>query len=141
MTEHLHHDFTLSTGFKTPILIERYFVVNDQTDSSLFTDQIAKHNPHIIGDATNYLFVSESLKSAITYSGNSVSILSDYDTHAIIRSEAGKNWHEFVIEMLNMHLYGIENLALIPGTIGAAPVQNIGAYGKKLLILSYQFIA
>ena len=132
MTEHLHHDFTLSTGFKTPILIERYFVVNDQTDSSLFPDQIAKHNPHIIGDATNYLFVSESLKSAITYSGNRVSIVSDYDTHAIIRSEAGKNWHEFVMEMLNMHLYGIENLALIPGTIGAAPVQNIGAYGKEV---------
>lgn len=132
MTEHIHHDLTLSTGFKTPIHIERYFIVDEQTDCSLYPDHIAKHNPHIIGDATNYLFVSDGLRSAITYSGNNVSIVSETNTHAIIRSEAGKNWHEFVMEMLNANLFGIENLALIPGTIGAAPVQNIGAYGKEV---------
>lgn len=132
MTEHLQYDLTLSTGFKTPIHIERYFTVDEHTNTALFPDHIAKYNPVIIGGATNYLFVLQSLSSAISYSGNRITVLSDSDNDAIIRVEAGKNWHDLVMEMLSLGYYGIENLALIPGTVGAAPVQNIGAYGKEV---------
>jgi len=131
MIEHVQYDLTLSTGFKTPIHIERYFTVDEQTNSSLFRDHIAKHNPVIIGSATNFLFVLQSIPSAISYSGKRVTVLSDSDNDALIRVEAGKNWHELIMEMLRLGYYGIENLALIPGTVGAAPVQNIGAYGKE----------
>lgn len=50
----------------------------------------------------------------------------------IIEVEAGENWHETVIWSLDQGLAGLENMALIPGTVGAAPVQNIGAYGVEL---------
>ena len=49
-----------------------------------------------------------------------------------VEVSAGENWHRFVFWCLQQKLYGIENLALIPGTCGAAPIQNIGAYGTEL---------
>lgn len=51
---------------------------------------------------------------------------------AIIEVGAGEDWHELVSWSLNQSFYGLENLALIPGTCGAAPIQNIGAYGVEL---------
>jgi UDP-N-acetylmuramate dehydrogenase len=59
-------------------------------------------------------------------------------SHHMITVGAGENWHAFVSWCLENEYYGLENLALIPGTVGAAPIQNIGAYGVEVESFIYQ---
>lgn len=59
-------------------------------------------------------------------------VVDQTEQHVIVEAGAGENWHDFVNWTLDNNLPGLENLALIPGTVGAAPVQNIGAYGLEL---------
>jgi UDP-N-acetylmuramate dehydrogenase len=59
-------------------------------------------------------------------------LVAETDKHWIVQAGAGENWHDFVTWTLAQGYDGLENMALIPGTVGAAPVQNIGAYGVEL---------
>lgn len=59
-------------------------------------------------------------------------VLEETDTEVVVGISAGENWHQLVVWCLQNGFYGLENLALIPGTVGAAPVQNIGAYGVEI---------
>ena len=59
-------------------------------------------------------------------------LISEDEDFYYVKARCGENWHNFVQWSLEQNYYGMENLSLIPGTVGAAPVQNIGAYGVEL---------
>lgn len=59
-------------------------------------------------------------------------VIDENEDFVWIKANAGENWHEFIIWCLNQDFGGLENMSLIPGNIGTAPIQNIGAYGKEL---------
>ncbi|MFZ6844484.1 UDP-N-acetylmuramate dehydrogenase [Undibacterium sp. RuTC16W] len=59
-------------------------------------------------------------------------IVGEDSDNVLVQAEAGESWHEFVLWTLKQGLGGLENLSLIPGTVGAAPIQNIGAYGVEM---------
>jgi UDP-N-acetylmuramate dehydrogenase len=93
----------------------------------------AKNTPHfILGGGSNVLFTQDldSLVIRILMSG--IKIIKEDDDHVWIQIGAGENWHQLVLHCVENNWGGVENLSLIPGTVGAAPVQNIGAYGVEL---------
>ncbi len=89
--------------------------------------------PHLfLGGGSNILFTKNYPGTVIHNVLKGVSILEESDDSVIVKAMGGENWHQFVIQMSRSGFYGLEYLALIPGTVGAAPVQNIGAYGAEV---------
>ena len=88
----------------------------------------------ILGGGSNLLFTQDFNGVVLRNEIRGLDILSeDADTNtALVRAGAGESWHGLVEYALDQDLGGIENLSLIPGTVGAAPLQNIGAYGAEL---------
>jgi len=85
-----------------------------------------------IGGGSNILFTKDFNGIVIKIGIKGINILEETKEYAIIESYAGEFWDDLVTFCVNHEFYGIENLSLIPGTVGAAPIQNIGAYGIEL---------
>ncbi|QOW20398.1 UDP-N-acetylmuramate dehydrogenase [Lysobacter ciconiae] len=106
-------------------------------DASVLPDVLASanfrdHPPLVIGGGSNLLFVGDPQVPLLALTGNRVTVVAEVHDAAILRADAGTTWHALVMESLALGLCGLENLALIPGTVGAAPIQNIGAYGVEV---------
>jgi len=86
----------------------------------------------ILGGGSNILFTKDLKVLVIKNEIYGKELISEAERHALVRVGGGENWHEFVRWCLDNDLGGVENLSLIPGTTGAAPIQNIGAYGVEL---------
>jgi len=86
----------------------------------------------IVGEGSNLLFRDNFSGLIITSNMDGIRIMEEDDRHAWIEVEAGMKWHKFVLETIRMGFQGLENLSLIPGKVGAAPIQNIGAYGVEI---------
>src|SRR5688572_21840528 len=86
----------------------------------------------LIGQGSNILFKQDYPGLIIELNIKGKEVFDTDPAHADIRAMCGENWHELVRYTLGLNLYGLENLSLIPGNVGAAPVQNIGAYGVEV---------
>ncbi len=85
----------------------------------------------ILGEGSNTLFIEDYAGTVILMKNKGVEYHEDDNFH-YLSVAAGENWHGLVCYCLKNGIYGLENLALIPGTVGASPVQNIGAYGVEI---------
>jgi len=83
----------------------------------------------VLGGGSNLLFRGDFDGLVLHMAGRGREVLGEQDGRILVRAQAGENWHDFVRFTLEQGIGGLENLSLIPGTVGAAPIQNVGAYG------------
>lgn len=113
----------------------RYFVIIRSEDDllNLMQSPLFQGKKHfILGGGSNILFSSDYDGLIIKVELKGIEVMKETKTHVSIKIASGENWHDTVLYCVNKNWGGIENLSLIPGTVGAAPVQNIGAYGVEL---------
>lgn len=100
---------------------------------SLLKDPQWQNTPKfILGGGSNILFTGDYAGLVIKNEIKGITQVAEDNEHVWLKIGAGENWHQIVLHCINQGLGGIENLSLIPGTVGAAPIQNIGAYGVEL---------
>lgn len=106
-------------------------------DPSLLPDvlalpQVADAPLLVLGSGSNVLLAGNVDGTVLVFANRSIEILEHRADHTVVRAGAGVSWHGLVMWSLQNGLSGLENLALIPGTAGASPIQNIGAYGVQV---------
>jgi UDP-N-acetylmuramate dehydrogenase len=86
----------------------------------------------ILGGGSNVLFMNDFKGTVLLNKLEGISVVDENEGHVWVKAGGGVNWHEFVLHCIHQNWAGIENLSLIPGSVGAAPMQNIGAYGVEI---------
>jgi len=95
--------------------------------------QLNKNKPlFILGGGSNILLTKKVEGLVLKNDIKGIKIIEENDDFVIVESGAGEIWHNFVVHCINQNWSGLENLSLIPGSVGASPMQNIGAYGVEI---------
>ena len=120
-------------AFKVKVKAKYFAALSKESDlNDLFKNtSIRKEKIFILGDGTNTLFTKDFDGLIIKNEIKGIKIVKEKNDAVVVELGAGENWHKFTQYAINKGWAGVENLSLIPGTVGAAPVQNIAAYGQN----------
>jgi UDP-N-acetylmuramate dehydrogenase len=124
-------------GLALPATADAMAVITGDEDLNQALDWASQRNLPVVplGEGSNVVFAGDLQALALCLASRGIELLDQNAGEALLRVAAGENWHELVRWSLARGYSGLENLALIPGTVGAAPIQNIGAYGVELCSL------
>lgn len=111
----------------------RYFASFNNSDELQSLLYEAPSRPLLIlGGGSNLLFTRDFDGLVLKNEIKGITELHEDEDYVYVKAGAGENWHQFVLYCINRNWAGLENLSLIPGNVGASPMQNIGAYGKEV---------
>src|SRR3989344_6000525 len=129
-----NYDLTKLNTFGISVYAKFFVQVRNEKDlKELFNSAEFKNNKKVfLGGGSNVLFTKDFDGIVVLNKMKGIEILREDEKNVLIRAFGGEIWHDLVIFAVEHGYWGIENLSLIPGTVGAAPMQNIGAYGAEL---------
>lgn len=113
----------------------KYFTVANTLEdirAVLSEDIYRTENPLILGGGSNVLFTKDIERPVLLNRLKGIDLVGEDNEYFYVKAQAGENWHQFVLHCIKNEWAGIENLSLIPGNVGASPMQNIGAYGVEI---------
>ncbi|MEN8928207.1 MAG: UDP-N-acetylmuramate dehydrogenase [Flavobacteriales bacterium] len=122
------------TTFGVPVLAKYFaqFANLQQLKELLLHSEMKSEKLLILGGGSNLLFTQNFDGLVLKNNIKGITVEKETREHIFVKSGAGENWHEFVLYCVNNNFAGVENLSLIPGNVGASPMQNIGAYGTEI---------
>lgn len=99
------------------------------------------HQLTVLGGGSNILLTKNVNGLVLKNELRGIVLVKEDEEHYFVKAQAGENWHQFVLFCVNNNYAGVENLSLIPGNVGASPMQNIGAYGVEIKDVFYELEA
>ena len=120
--------------FSFDVLAERLVHIVERSEIPLFFEKANKDKANwtILGGGSNLVLAKNITGYVGLMAIEGRRLIKETERHFYVEAMAGENWHDFVAWTLGQGYLGLENLALIPGTVGASPIQNIGAYGLEV---------
>lgn len=110
----------------------QFVAVQDATELKTILEQNKSEKKFILGGGSNMLLTKDIDALVIHIDLKGKKIIKEDEDFVWVESQAGENWHEFVLWTIDQDMGGLENMSLIPGNVGTTPVQNIGAYGAEI---------
>ena len=122
------------------VCADSFLVIREKADLNKYSNEISAKDIIVLGGGSNILFTKNFNGCIVKNEISGIEVLDEDSSSVRIKAGGGVNWNEFVNFAVDNNWAGIENLILIPGTVGASPVQNIGAYGQEVkdVILSVE---
>lgn len=130
----LHSNFSLKNynTFGIEAKAKQFIAVHSLDELKTVLVENPTEKKFILGGGSNMLLTQDINALVIHIDLKGKKIIDENDDFVWVESQAGENWHEFVLWTIDQNFGGLENMSLIPGNVGTTPVQNIGAYGAEI---------
>jgi len=130
----IYEDYNLQNknSFGLNVSAKYFCAVSSKDELVNLVEQLKDEKILLLGGGSNILFTKNFDGCVIQFNRMGITTLDEDKDSVLLEVFAGELWDDFVSYCVENNYYGIENMSLIPGTVGAAPIQNIGAYGQEL---------
>jgi UDP-N-acetylmuramate dehydrogenase len=130
----IQHNFSLKkyNTFGIEAKAKQFVAVHSTDELKVVLEENKAQKKFILGGGSNMLLTKDIDALVIHIDLKGKKIIKENEDFVWIESQAGENWHEFVLWTIDQNFGGLENMSLIPGNVGTTPVQNIGAYGTEI---------
>jgi|SRR5690625_326572 len=127
-----NHSLKNLNTFGIDVKAKQLYTVSTQNDLKKILKKLYADEIFVLGGGSNILLIDDLDSTVLHIDLKGISVINESQDKVIIKAMAGENWHQFVQHCIDKDYGGLENLSLIPGNVGTAPMQNIGAYGVEL---------